>query len=78
MKSWPARIIEKFKISLFTKFSLKNVSGNSMLFNLLLTPVEDFTIRSKTLTTDLLLPGHIGYIVDTGETNFLLEATVET
>ena len=49
-----------------------------MLFNLLLTPVEDFTIRSKTLTTDLLLPGHIGYIVDTVETNFLLEATVET
>ena len=78
MKSWPARIIEKFKISLFTKFSLKNVSGNSMLFNLLLTPVEDFTIRSKTLTTDLFLPGHIGYIIDTVETICLLEATVET
>ena len=49
-----------------------------VLSNLLLTPVEDFTIRSKTLTTDLFLPGHIGYIIDTGETICLLEATVET
>ena len=34
--------------------------------------------KSKILTMDLLLLGHIGNKVDTGETIFLLEATVET